>query len=87
MARPDPGPTFGGTVISSGIYGGVPNKPNGLPGILDLAQTIAHEDLHRTQESWYRRMGPENPAIEDESGRFITENFQKILDCIKGCGD
>ena len=74
---------LGQTTISTKIFGGVSRNPNGSPGPLDLAQTVAHESLHQTQESWFQRMGKENPAIEDEADAFIQKNRQKILDCLK----
>jgi hypothetical protein len=54
---------------------------------MDLAQTIAHESLHQTQESALRRMGRENPGIDDEASKFISENRGKIDACLKeeGC--
>ncbi len=76
---------FGRITISQSIYGKVQKRSDGLdgsPGILDLAQTIAHESLHQTQENWLQRFLPENPAIDDEATYFIDHNRQLIRDCL-----
>ena len=79
---------LGNITISSDIYSNVPNDPNNMAnGYLDLAQTIAHESLHQTKESWLRRMGREDPRIDEEASDFIQKNRQDIESCLKkkGC--
>ena len=78
----------GSITISREIFSGVPTSPdNQALSYLDLAQTIAHESLHQTQENWLRRMWRENPKIDEEAWAFVLNNRENIESCLisKGC--